>query len=139
MSIRVTTTGGEALRLSRALKRELLKILPFIAFVGIDSIVAVTVAHQGLDAMLHAARDGIAATTISVLAGVVILISALVWWLLPLIRWRGQMFYDRFAGTLGAMTRMAQSLELKDICKAVAKSFFMVDQLAMAPCNPFRS
>ncbi|WP_123876241.1 MULTISPECIES: hypothetical protein [Rhizobium] len=69
-----------------------------IALVGIESSVAVTASKPDLDAMIHAARDGTGATAISVAASVFLVILALLWWFLPLIRWRGRMFYDRFAG-----------------------------------------
>ncbi|MBX5065037.1 hypothetical protein [Rhizobium lentis] len=43
-------------------------------------------------------NNGDAATTIPVMASVVLAVFALMWWFLPLIRWRGQMMYDPFAG-----------------------------------------
>ncbi|MGR9193145.1 RDD family protein [Rhizobium leguminosarum] len=98
LSIRVVTLEGAPPHLAKALKRELLKFLPWIALVGIESSVAVTASKPDLDAMIQAARDGTGATAISIAASVFLVILALLWWFLPLIRWRGQMFYDRFAG-----------------------------------------
>ncbi|MEB3046649.1 RDD family protein [Rhizobium mulingense] len=104
-SIRVVTTEGASPHLSEALKRELLKFSPWIAFVASDSIVAAIASNQSLDDMIRAARDGTAAAITPILIGASLFIPALLWWLLPLIRWRGQMFYDRFAGCEVRSTR----------------------------------
>ncbi|AGS20617.1 RDD family protein [Rhizobium etli] len=98
LAIRVVTVEGASPQFGKALNRELLKFAPWIAFVGVDTIEAATASHQSLDAMIQTMRNGDAPTTIPVLISVVLAVFALLWWFLPLIRWRGQMLYDRFAG-----------------------------------------
>ncbi|TAU17091.1 hypothetical protein ELI13_37020 [Rhizobium ruizarguesonis] len=49
LSIRVVTVEGASPHLNKAFKRELLKFLPWLAFVGTDLIVAATGSHQGFD------------------------------------------------------------------------------------------
>ncbi|MBX4868173.1 RDD family protein [Rhizobium bangladeshense] len=98
LAIRVVTVEGASPHFGKALIRELLKFAPWIAFVMIDSVVAVTASHQSLEAMIQTMRNGDGATTIPVMVGVALTMLALLWWFLPLIRWRGQMLYDWFAG-----------------------------------------
>ncbi|XAZ21462.1 RDD family protein [Sinorhizobium sp. B11] len=97
LAIRVVTVEGAPPHFRRALRRELLKLSPWIAFVGVDTIVAASTS-QGFDAMLRSAHDGDASITIQIVVSAVLSVFALVWWLLPLIRWRGQMFYDQLTG-----------------------------------------
>jgi uncharacterized RDD family membrane protein YckC len=97
LAIRVVTVEGTPPHFRRALKRELLKFSPWIALVGFDSIVAAS-SPQDLDAMIRSVRDGDATTTIQIVVGVVLSVLTLVWWVLPLIRWRGQMIYDQLSG-----------------------------------------
>ncbi|WP_082928861.1 RDD family protein [Rhizobium bangladeshense] len=106
LSIRVVTVDGASPHFGKAFKRELLKFLPFIALVGIDSVVAVTASWQNLDSMIQIARDGTVATSIYALAGgFFATLALLLWWFLPLISWRGQMFYDRLTGCEVRRTR----------------------------------
>lgn len=48
--------------------------------------------------MIHSMRDGDRTTTIHILVGVGFVVLTLVWWVLPLIRWRGKMSYDKLVG-----------------------------------------
>ncbi|OWV90400.1 RDD family protein [Rhizobium sp. R693] len=98
LSIRVVTVDGASPLWSKTLKREFLKFSPLIAFVGIDLIGTATASDRSFETMIHTMRDGTAATSAPVLTAVGFLIAALLWWVLPLIRWKGQMFYDRFSG-----------------------------------------
>lgn len=98
LSIQVVTVEGASPQWSKASKRELLKFSPLIVFAGINLVNAVTASDESFDAYLRAMRDGSAATTAPILIAVALLIAMLLWWALPLIRWRGQMLYDRFCG-----------------------------------------
>lgn len=103
LAIRVVTVEGTPPHFRRALKRELLKFSPWIAFVGVDSLVAASTSRS-FDAMIRSVPEGDATTTIQIVVGVVLTVVALVWWLVPLIRWRGQMFYDQLTGCAVRLT-----------------------------------
>jgi uncharacterized RDD family membrane protein YckC len=100
LSLRVTTIEGGSPNLSMEVKREFLKFLPVILFAGASLVGAAIAAtpDQSFETMIRAMRDGTAATTTPILASAVILIGTFLWWALPLVKWRGQMFYDRFCG-----------------------------------------
>jgi uncharacterized RDD family membrane protein YckC len=100
LSLRVTTIEGGSPNLGKEVKREFLKFLPLIVFAGASLVGAVTSASpdQSFETMIGAMRDGTALTTTPILTSTVFLIATFLWWALPLVKWRGQMFYDRFCG-----------------------------------------
>lgn len=108
LSLHVATVDGGPPGFSTELKRELLKFLPIIilALFNIIGFLAVKSVQPDFDQliqqMIQQARDGNIVTagglTVSVVLPAIVLILGLIWWLYPLIVWRGQTLYDRFSG-----------------------------------------
>ena len=106
LSIRVTTTEDGALPLGSAAKREILKFLPLmlLAVFNLVSLFLLRPFLPPIDQLIQQARDTnlLSADGFFALTGAVapmLFIFTLIWWLYPLIVWRGQTFYDRFCDT----------------------------------------
>jgi hypothetical protein len=101
MSLRVITLENIPLALRNATCREILKVLPIVvlALVGVTFLLLKSPDLTNFDQNLVAARDmtTMQIQTIAWICGG-IGIAGLVWWLFPLIFWRGQTFYDRLSG-----------------------------------------
>ncbi|MFB2551687.1 RDD family protein [Ensifer soli] len=98
MGLRVTTEDGIPPGLERSLRRELWKFMPLLA--GTVLILPVLiVAVEDLRLLIAFARDGAVPNWVLAVVLPAVLAGA-VWWLGPFLRWRGQTFHDRLAGTV---------------------------------------
>jgi uncharacterized RDD family membrane protein YckC len=101
MSLRVATVDGRPPTLAEATYREMLKFLPVIVvalIIVVDFLLQSPVVAD-FDHMIAAMRDGAASPLgMSLSIYSFIFVAGLVWWLFPLILWRGQTFYDRLSG-----------------------------------------
>ncbi|AYG66522.1 MULTISPECIES: RDD family protein [unclassified Rhizobium] len=106
-SLRVTTVENGALPFGLAAKREMLKFLPLIllAVFNLASLFLSRLYLPPIEEMIQQARDinllsasGFLAVTAALAP--LLLVFAFIWWLFPLIIWRGQTFYDRFCDTM---------------------------------------
>ncbi|QND47416.1 RDD family protein [Rhizobium lusitanum] len=108
LSLHVATVDGGPPGLSTELKREVLKFLPIVILALLNIIwffvpkpVQTDFDHL-IQQMIQQARDGniVAAggSTVSGSLTLIVLILGLIWWIYPLIVWRGQTLYDRFSG-----------------------------------------
>lgn len=102
-ALRLVQDSGEALPFAKAVKREALRMLPAMLDAFSAPLMLLLAAGFGSGDIL---RDLMDATTILgapvqiiILAGGLIFpLFAFVWWVLPLLRWRGQTIYDRLTG-----------------------------------------
>ncbi|WP_271025185.1 RDD family protein [Rhizobium sp. RCAM05973] len=106
LSLRVTTIEDGPLTLGLAVKREIFKFLPFvlIALFNLVSLFILRPFLPPIDQLIQQARDTSLLTADGFLAltgalAPMLFVFTLIWWLYPLIVWRGQTFYDRFCDT----------------------------------------
>ncbi|KAA1178774.1 RDD family protein [Rhizobium tropici] len=106
-SLRVTTVENGALPFGLAAKREMLKFLPLmlLAIFDLASLFESRLYSPPIEEMIQQARDinPLSASGFLAVTGALaplLLVFAFVWWLFPLIIWRGQTFYDRFCDTM---------------------------------------
>lgn len=106
LSLRVTTIEDGPLTLGLAAKREMFKFLPFvlIAIFNLVSLFILPPFLPPIDQLIQQARDTSLLTADGFLAltgalAPMLFVFTLIWWLYPLIVWRGQTFYDRFCDT----------------------------------------
>ena len=106
-SLCVSTVEGRPLPLALAAKREMFKFLPLIllAIVNLASLFLLPSYLPPIDQLIQQARDTNLLNTIGFFAltgalAPLLFVFALVWWIFPLIVWRGQTFYDRFCDTI---------------------------------------
>jgi uncharacterized RDD family membrane protein YckC len=107
LSLHVATVDGGPPGLSTELKREVLKFLPILilALLNIIWFFAVKSVQPDFDHIIEQTirqvRDGNVVTTVGLTASgaltAIVLIFGLIWWIYPLIVWRGQTLYDRFS------------------------------------------
>lgn len=105
MSLRIRTVDNDAVTFGMATKREALKFMPLtlLAIVNLVNLLQ-SVPPDMVDKLIQQARDPNLFTTSGILAltGALmptLFVFALIWWLFPLIIWRGQTFYDRLCDT----------------------------------------
>jgi len=106
LSLRVTTVEDGPLALGLAAKREIFKFLPFV-LIAIFNLVSLFLLPSSLppfEQLIQQARDPnlFTASGLFALTGALapmLFVFTLIWWLYPLIVWRGQTFYDRFCDT----------------------------------------
>ncbi len=106
LSLRVTTVEDGPLALGLAAKREIFKFLPFV-LIAIFNRVSLFLLPSSLppfEQLIQQARDPnlFTASGLFALTGALapmLFVFTLIWWLYPLIVWRGQTFYDRFCDT----------------------------------------
>jgi uncharacterized RDD family membrane protein YckC len=106
-SLRVTTAEGDAVPFGLAAKREMFKFLPLmlLAIVNLVSLFLLPSYLPPIDQLIQQARDTNLLNAIGFFAltgalAPLLFVFALVWWVFPLIVWRGQTFYDRFCDTM---------------------------------------
>ncbi|NTF42276.1 RDD family protein [Rhizobium rhizogenes] len=106
LSLRVTTIEDGPMTLGLAAKREIFKFLPFVlvAVFNLVSLFILRPFQPPIDQLIQQARDASILTADGFLAltgalAPMLLVFALIWWLFPLVIWRGQTFYDRFCDT----------------------------------------
>lgn len=106
-SLRVMTIENGALPFGLAAKREVLKFLPLMLLATFDlaSLFLSRLYLPPIEEMIQQARDinPLSASDFLAVTGALtplLLVFALIWWLFPLIIWRGQTFYDRFCDTM---------------------------------------
>lgn len=106
LSLRVTTVEDGPVALGLAAKREIFKFLPFvlIAILNLVSLFLLRPSLPPIEQLIQQARDPnlFTASGIFALTGALapmLFVFTLIWWLYPLIVWRGQTFYDRFCDT----------------------------------------
>jgi len=102
LSLRVTTITDDTLLFGLAIKRELMKFLPLMFLVLFN--LASFMAQPTLDQLIRQLRDpgligGANMLTALILLVPLLVVFAAIWWLFPMIVWRGQTFYDRFCDT----------------------------------------
>ncbi|MBB3607622.1 RDD family protein [Rhizobium sp. BK602] len=107
LSLHVATVEDSPPGFRTELKREALKFLPLIILSLLSFINFFVTKPGGLDFDLliergiQTARDGnllsTDSATTSILLPPIVLTLGLIWWIYPLIIWRGQTFYDRFS------------------------------------------
>ncbi len=106
-SLRVTTMEGGALPFGLAAKREMFKFLPLmlLAIVNLINLFLLPSYLPPIDQLIQQAREASLLNAVGFFAltgalAPMLLVFALIWWIFPLIVWRGQMFYDRFCDTM---------------------------------------
>ncbi|WP_083961247.1 RDD family protein [Rhizobium hainanense] len=106
-SLRVTTAEGDAMPFALAAKREMFKFLPLmlLAIVNLVSLFLLPSYLPPIDQLIQQARDTNLLNAIGFFAltgalAPLLFVFALIWWVFPLILWRGQTFYDRFCDTM---------------------------------------
>ncbi|TXI08391.1 MAG: hypothetical protein E6Q76_07230 [Rhizobium sp.] len=106
-SLQVTTVENSALPFGLAAKREILKFLPLmlLAIVNLVSIFVLRPYLPPIEQLIQQARDSsfLSSSGFFALTGVLaplLFVFGLVWWVFPLMIWRGQTFYDRFCDTM---------------------------------------
>ncbi|MFK0163218.1 RDD family protein [Rhizobium sp. NPDC090279] len=106
-SLRVTTVESSALPFGLAAKREMFKFLPLmlLAVVNLVSLFLLPSYPHPIDQLIQQARDTNLLNSIGFFAltgalAPLLFVFALIWWVFPLIIWRGQTFYDRFCDTM---------------------------------------
>ncbi|MFS8050823.1 RDD family protein [Rhizobium sp. BR 314] len=106
LSLRVKTLEDFPLPLGLATKREIFKFLPLmlIAIVDLASLLLARPLSQPIEQLIQQARDLNLLSTSGVFALTgaltpMLFVFALIWWVYPLVVWRGQTFYDRFCDT----------------------------------------
>lgn len=103
-ALRVVQDNGEPLPFASAAKRETLRMLPSILLTALGAplmLLSMTIFGTG-----DVLGDAIEAVTVFGAPVQVILFAdfliftlfAIIWWLFPFMRWRGQTIYDRLAG-----------------------------------------
>ncbi|MFT4180613.1 MAG: RDD family protein [Rhizobium sp.] len=107
LSLQVTTVEDNSPGFGAELKREVLKFLPLIvlSLLSVTSFFMTKAGNDDLDLVIErgiqTARDSnllsADGATASLLLPPIVLILGLIWWIYPLIIWRGQTFYDRFS------------------------------------------
>lgn len=105
--VRVATVEDGALPFTLAAKREVLKFLPLmlLAAFNLVSLYLLRPFLPPIDQLIQQARDTslLSANGFFAVTGALaplLFVFALVWWVFPLIAWRGQTFYDRFCDTM---------------------------------------
>lgn len=100
-SLRAITAEEERLDLSAAIKREGLKLLPFIVtmFLQLWFWLSPPAMLTSSDAMIVAVRDGTLVTSNEMIFTFGTGFLTLVWWFGPFLFWRGRTWYDMIAGT----------------------------------------
>jgi uncharacterized RDD family membrane protein YckC len=106
-SLCVTTMEGGALPFGLAVKREIFKFLPLmlLATVNLVSLFLLPSYLPPIDQLIQQARDTNLLNAIGFFAltgalAPLLFVFALIWWVFPLLVWRGQTFYDRFCDTM---------------------------------------
>ncbi|MGV1788909.1 RDD family protein [Rhizobium sp. A37_96] len=106
-SLRVITVENDTLPLGLAVKREILKLLPLtlLGVFNLASLLFLRPSMPPLEDLIQQARDAslLSASGFLALTGALaplLFVFTLVWWIFPLIVWRGQTFYDRLCDTL---------------------------------------
>jgi len=107
LSLQVTTVEDSSPGFGTELKREVLKFLPLIvlSLLSVGSFLMTKAGSDDLDLVIErgiqTARDSSLLSadgaTTSILLPPIVVILGLIWWIYPLIIWRGQTFYDRFS------------------------------------------
>lgn len=113
-ALRVIADNGEALPFAKAAKREALRMLPAMLDAFSAPFMLLSIASFGSGDIL---RDLMDATTIlgapvqiiMLAGGLIFPLFAIVWWVLPLLRWRGQTIYDRLSGCHVILSPRAQT------------------------------
>lgn len=115
VALRVVQQSGEPPPFARAIKRETLRMLPLIiaTFDVPLGLLLNAVFGTGdilLDLISAVRSPGAPLQIVTLLVSVLFLpLVGIVWWALPLIRWRGQMIYDRLAGCYVNLNRKSHT------------------------------
>jgi uncharacterized RDD family membrane protein YckC len=99
-ALHVIQDSGEALPFAKAAKREALRMLPAILDAFSTPLMLLLIASFGSGDILRDLMEattilGAPVLTIMLAGGLIFPLFAFVWWVLPLLRWRGQTIYDR--------------------------------------------
>lgn len=115
VALRVVQQSGEPPPFATAIKRETLRMLPLIiATFNVPLVLLLNSVFGTGDILLdliNAVRStGAPLQIVTLLVSVLFLpLVGIVWWALPLIRWRGQMIYDRLAGCYVNLNRKSHT------------------------------
>ncbi|CAN7327274.1 hypothetical protein GFB56_21435 [Ensifer sp. T173] len=106
LALRVVQGNGEPLPFASAAKRETLRMLPSILLTvfGAPMMLLSALAIFGtgdilMDAVETVTVFGAPAQVILLASFLVFTLFALIWWVFPFMRWRGQTIYDRLTGS----------------------------------------
>ncbi|OCP36307.1 RDD family protein [Ensifer sp. LC163] len=102
-ALRVVQDNGEPLPFAKAAKREVLRMLPTILAAFSAPLLLLSLAIFGTGDILRDAIDavtifGAPVHVILLVGGLLSPLPAIIWWVFPFMRWRGQTIYDRLTG-----------------------------------------